>query len=47
MKDAVIIGGGLAGLAAAWQLRDLDIAVLEANDRVGGRLRSEPRGCTG
>jgi oxygen-dependent protoporphyrinogen oxidase len=44
MKDAAVIGGGLAGLTAAWQLRDLDIAVLEATDRVGGRLRSERRG---
>src|SRR5690349_19706209 len=44
MKDAAVIGSGLAGLSAAWQLRDLDIAVLEATDRVGGRLRSERRG---
>jgi oxygen-dependent protoporphyrinogen oxidase len=44
VKDAVIIGSGLAGLSAAWRLRDLDIAVLEASDRVGGRIRSERRG---
>ena len=42
--DAVIVGGGLAGLASAWDLRDRDLLVLEAADRVGGRLRSEPRG---
>lgn len=42
--DAVIVGGGLAGLSAAWDLRDRNILVLESADRVGGRLRSEPRG---
>lgn len=42
--DAVIVGAGLAGLAAAWDLRDRDVLVLEATDRTGGRLRSEPRG---
>ncbi|NUR78530.1 MAG: NAD(P)-binding protein [Thermoleophilia bacterium] len=38
------MGGGIAGLAAAWHLRDLDVIVLEAADRVGGRIRSEARG---
>jgi oxygen-dependent protoporphyrinogen oxidase len=42
--DVVVVGGGIAGLAAAWRLRDLDVLVLEASDRVGGRIRSEPRG---
>jgi oxygen-dependent protoporphyrinogen oxidase len=42
--DAVVIGGGLAGLSAAWDLRDRNVLVLEAADRVGGRLRSEARG---
>jgi oxygen-dependent protoporphyrinogen oxidase len=41
--DAVIVGGGVSGLAAAWDLRDRDIVVLEASDRVGGRIRSETR----
>jgi protoporphyrinogen/coproporphyrinogen III oxidase len=41
--DAVVIGGGIAGLSAAWELRDRDVVVLEAEDRVGGRLCSEPR----
>jgi oxygen-dependent protoporphyrinogen oxidase len=44
MPEAVIVGGGIAGLAAAWELRDRDVVVLEADDRVGGRLRSERRG---
>jgi oxygen-dependent protoporphyrinogen oxidase len=44
MKDAVIVGGGLAGLSAAWRLRHWDTVVLESADRVGGRIRSERRG---
>ena len=42
--DVVIIGGGIAGLSAAWELRDLDVVLLESEDRVGGRLRSQSRG---
>ncbi len=42
--DVCIIGGGIAGLAAAWELRDREIIVIEADDRVGGRMRSEERG---
>jgi oxygen-dependent protoporphyrinogen oxidase len=42
--EAVIVGAGIAGLTAAWTLRDRKILVLESTDRVGGRLRSEPRG---
>src|SRR3954451_8097890 len=42
--DVVVVGGGIAGLAAAWQLRGLEVLVLEASGRVGGRIRSEPRG---
>lgn len=41
--EAVIVGAGLAGLTAAWELRDRHILVLEATDRVGGRIMSEPR----
>jgi protoporphyrinogen oxidase len=44
MLDAVIVGGGIAGLASAWDLRNRDILVLEASDRLGGRIRSEARG---
>lgn len=44
MKDVVVVGAGLAGLSAGWRLRDCDIVVLEAEHRVGGRIRSERRG---
>jgi protoporphyrinogen/coproporphyrinogen III oxidase len=43
-RDVVVIGGGIAGLAAAWRLRHRDVLLLEAGDRLGGRLRSEPSG---
>jgi oxygen-dependent protoporphyrinogen oxidase len=43
-RDVVIIGGGIAGLTAALQLRDLSPLVLEAEDRVGGRILSRRRG---
>src|SRR5262249_11883508 len=43
-RDVVIVGAGIAGLTAGWTLRDRDVLVLEATGRVGGRMRSEPRG---
>ena len=43
-RDVVIVGGGIAGLAAAWRLRHRDVRLLEAGDRLGGRLRSDPCG---
>jgi oxygen-dependent protoporphyrinogen oxidase len=43
-RDVVVVGGGIAGLAAAWRLRELDVLLLEAGERLGGRLRSDPRG---
>ncbi|MGH3042227.1 MAG: NAD(P)/FAD-dependent oxidoreductase [Gaiellaceae bacterium] len=43
-RDVVVVGAGIAGLAAAWTLRDRDVLVLEADERVGGRMKSEPRG---
>jgi oxygen-dependent protoporphyrinogen oxidase len=42
--DVVIVGAGIGGLAAAWDLRDRDVLVLESADRAGGRVHSEPRG---
>lgn len=43
-RDVVIVGGGIAGLTAAVRLRDLLPLVLEAEDRVGGRIFSRRRG---
>jgi oxygen-dependent protoporphyrinogen oxidase len=43
-RDVVVIGGGIAGLSAAWRLRHRDVLLLEAGDRLGGRLRSDTRG---
>jgi monoamine oxidase len=42
----VVVGAGLAGLTAAWQLTQagLDVRVLEARPRVGGRTLNHPLG---
>jgi phytoene dehydrogenase-like protein len=41
--DVVVVGAGLAGLSAAYHLRKagLDVAVCEAGDVVGGRVRTD------
>jgi len=41
--DVVVIGAGVAGLACARRLheRGLRVAVVEASDRIGGRVRTE------
>ena len=47
MKRVVIIGGGIAGLSAAWSLREhcpatgFEIVLLERNDRFGGNIKTE------
>ena len=40
--DVVVVGGGITGLTAGYELLedDLDVVVLEAGDRVGGKLRT-------
>jgi oxygen-dependent protoporphyrinogen oxidase len=43
-RDVVIVGGGIAGLVSAHRLREREPVVLEAADRVGGRVWSRQRG---
>lgn len=48
----VIVGGGMAGLSAAWELLggaggpsgEIEVTLLESSDRVGGKLRREEVG---
>lgn len=42
-SDVVVIGAGLAGLSAAIQIetKGLDVTVIEASDRAGGRVTSD------
>jgi monoamine oxidase len=44
--ETIVIGAGYSGLAAALRLHDLgiEVTVLEASDRVGGRIWTERRG---
>ena len=44
MFDAIVIGGGIGGLSAAWELRDRQILLLERSERLGGRIKTESRG---
>lgn len=48
MKKVIIIGGGIAGLAAAYRLQEeisagaeLDVSILEAGDQFGGKICTE------
>ena len=38
--DLAVLGGGVAGLSAAYLLRELDLEVFDAADYIGGRTRS-------
>ncbi len=42
MHDALVIGGGISGLAAAWHLqrRGLEVALWESAPQAGGKIRS-------
>src|ERR1700683_215075 len=44
-KKVIVVGAGMAGLAAAYRLRQAgaDVTVLESSDRVGGRVRTNSR----
>jgi monoamine oxidase len=48
-RSAVVIGAGLAGLAAAYKLKNAgwNVTVLEARDRIGGRVFSHKDQATG
>jgi len=41
-KEVIVIGAGLAGLAAAWELDEVghEVTVLEAKSRPGGRVQT-------
>src|SRR5687767_13576304 len=45
-KSAIILGGGIAGLTAATELlqRDWHVTVVEAKERLGGRIHTAPKG---
>ncbi|GAA2746704.1 protoporphyrinogen oxidase [Terrabacter aerolatus] len=48
VRSVAVIGGGISGLAAAWELcridGDVTVTVLEGSDRLGGKLRLEDVG---
>jgi oxygen-dependent protoporphyrinogen oxidase len=44
MARVVVVGGGIAGIAAAWFLRDHDVTVVDGAASVGGKLRTSDVG---
>ena len=44
-KRVVIVGGGITGLAAAWELQrqpgPVEVTLIESSDRLGGKIRTE------
>jgi oxygen-dependent protoporphyrinogen oxidase len=48
VRTVAVIGGGISGLSAAWELishdADVSVTVLEGSDRLGGKLRLEDVG---
>ncbi len=44
--DVVIVGGGIAGLTAAYMLQDQNVVLLEQSDRLGGKVRTVTVGNT-
>ena len=49
MLDVIVIGAGMAGITAARELTraDFSVAVLEARDRIGGRIFTQEDFCDG
>ena len=47
--DVIVIGAGVAGLSAAKELIDngCTVTILEASDRIGGRVKTVPLGTGG
>ena len=43
MRNVIIVGGGISGLAAAWELQQLGVpfTLFEASDRLGGIVRTD------